>query len=214
VATIVTNDHMADEVRRWGAKVEMVQDLSLNLDPGGPAARRPGFHVVFICTYSVDEPVDEVVKAARLLPDVQFTFTGDPAYAPVVVRGSLPSNVHLSGFLPDSEYLALLRGADAVLVLTREDHTMQRGGYEAMSLEKPLITSRWPLLKEVFAKGTVHVDNTAAGIASAVRRIRAAPEPWRREMIAWKSERRGLSTAQVESLRRTCRSADTRMSAE
>jgi len=199
---------MAMEVRRWGARVEKVQDLALSLDPGGRQTRRERFHIVFVCTYSVDEPVVEVVHAAHLLPDVEFTFTGDPAYAPAGLRDGLLSNVRLAGFLPDPDYLALLRGADVVLVLTREDHTMQRGGYEAMSLEKPLITSDWPLLREVFARGTLHVDNSAAAIASAIVRIRTNPESWRREMLALKLERRGLSAAQVENLRRVCQAAE------
>src|SRR5262245_11551881 len=208
LATVVTNDHMAMEVRGWGARVELVQDIALNLDPEGRQARRGSFHVVFVCTYSVDEPLEEAAEAARLLPDVEFTWTGDPRYAPAGLRENLPANVRLAGFLPDADYLALLRGADAILVLTREDHTMQRGGYEAMSLEKPLITSDWPLLREVFARGTVHVDNTAAAIASAVARIRASPESWRREMAAQRRDRRGISSEQVENLRRVCRAAD------
>jgi glycosyltransferase involved in cell wall biosynthesis len=206
--TIVTNDHMQDIVRSWKSNVAKIQDLSLNLDPQGKASRRPGFHVVFICTFSGDEPVEEVARAGRLLADVSFTFTGDPYYAPANFRATLASNVRLTGFMPDAEYLALLRGADAILVLTLEDHTMQRGAYEAMSLEKPLITSHWPLLKRTFSRGTIHVDNTAEGIASAVRQIQADPGRWREEMVGLKRERRSVSEAQVDTLRRICRSAD------
>ena len=54
------------------------------------------------------------------------------------------------------------------MVLTTRDHTMQRGAYEAMALEKPLITSDWPLLRETFNRGTIHVDNTAAGITAGI----------------------------------------------
>jgi len=122
---------------------------------------------VFVCTYSVDEPVGAVVEAARRLPDVWFSFTGDPDYAPRGFRESLPKNIRLTGFIPDGEYVSLLRAADAILVLTRDDHTMQRGGYEAVALEKPLITSAWTLLRQVFSRGTVHVDNSPEGIAQA-----------------------------------------------
>ena len=66
-----------------------------------------------------------------------------------------------------------MRAADAVVVLTTHDHTMQRGGYEAMALERPLVTSDWQLLRETFSRGTVHVDNNstaiAEGIAAAIR---------------------------------------------
>jgi glycosyltransferase involved in cell wall biosynthesis len=205
-STIVTNEAMAAAVREWGGTVLMVQDLALELNPEGPALRRERFHVVFICTYSVDEPVKEVLEAARMLGDVDFSFTGDPSYAPRGFRGSLPDNVKLTGFIPDSEYLALLRGADAILVLTREDNTMQRGGYEAMALEKPLITSNWPLLRKVFAAGTVHVDNSAVQIAEAIRKVRMSAAEFRSGMTIQRRIRAEVTGKQVAQLRRICQS--------
>ena len=174
----------------------------MDLNPDGAARREPRFHVVFICTYSVDEPVAEVVEAARRLPNIQFSFTGDPAYLPVEIRRRLPENVRLTGFLPDEEYLALLRGADAILSLTTEDHTMQRGGYEAVALEKPLVTSDWPLLRQVFARGTVHADNSPDGIEVAIREIMSDPQRWGREMARLRRERERISAEQVGRLRR------------
>jgi glycosyltransferase involved in cell wall biosynthesis len=204
VATVVTNAPMAASVRSWGGRAEMVQDLALNLDPAGARVRRGDFHVVFICTYSVDEPVDAVVEAARRLPGVHFSFTGDPSYAPRTFRDHLPPNVHTTGFIPDTDYLALLRGADAILVLTLEDNTMQRGGYEAVSLEKPLITSHWQLLQEVFSRGTVHVDNSPEAIVKAVERIRRDPDTFMREMRSLRQSRAVVSATQVAGLRRLC----------
>ena len=82
----------------------------------------------------------------------------------------MPSNARFTGWLSDEEYAALLGAANMVVTLTTHDHTMQRGGYEAMAAEKPLITSDWPLLRKTFSRGTLHVDNTAEGIAAAIRR--------------------------------------------
>jgi glycosyltransferase involved in cell wall biosynthesis len=207
LATIVTNDHMAGIVGSWGGRAVKVQDLALPLDPGGAARPSGPFHVVFICTHSVDEPVAQVVEAARRLPDVRFSFTGDPSYAPRGFRESLPANIRLTGFIPEEDYLALLRGADTILVLTSEDHTMQRGAYEAVALEKPLITSDWPLLREVFSRGTLHVDNSAAGIAEAVRRVQSDGAAFQKEIRLLKTERRRVSMAQVRALQDLCREA-------
>lgn len=212
-ACIVTNAHMVAQVRSWGGKAVLVQDLALNLEPAGVSVRRGEFHIVFVCTYSVDEPVEAVVEAARRLPSVQFSFTGDPSFAPRRFRDSLPSNVQLTGFIPDADYLALLRGADAILVLTREDHTMQRGGYEAVSLGKPLITSDWPLLREVFSRGTVHVDNSPESIAAAVGRIKGDSGTFRKEMAALRQMRAVVSASQVGELRRLCQAPPERRSA-
>jgi glycosyltransferase involved in cell wall biosynthesis len=208
LATVVTNDHMASLVRSWGAKPLLVQDIALDLAPSGPSSRNGDFHAVFICTHSVDEPVAAVVEAARRLPQIAFSFTGDPAYAPKGFRETLPGNVRLTGFTPDAEYLALLRGADVILALTQEDHTMQRGAYEAMALEKPLVTSNWGLLRQVFSRGTVHVDNTPQAITSALETIRAHPDRFRREMAELKGERREVSAAQVATLARVCAASE------
>jgi len=207
LATIVTNRHMADQVRSWRGSVEMVQDLALDLGSVRTTSTPGNFHVVYVCTYSVDEPVEEVVEAARNLPDIRFSVTGDPSYAPRGFRESLPPNVRLTGFVPDADYLALLRGADAILALTREDHTMQRGGYEAVALEKPLITSNWPLLREVFSRGTVHVDNSRESITAAIRRIQANPAAFREEMTVLRQARVAVSASQVDNLRRICQAA-------
>src|SRR6266571_194707 len=204
LAVIVTDEHLAAEVRSWGGKVSMVQDLALELNPSGPAIRQGGFHVVHVCTYSVDEPVEAVVEAARRLPDIQFSFTGDSSYAPRGLRKSLPPNVRLTGFMPDADYLALLRGADAILVLTTEDHTMQRGGYEAVALEKPLITSDWPLLRQVFSRGTLHVDNKVEGIVWAIEKARLESGSLQRIIVELKRERARLSAVQVNRLRGLC----------
>jgi len=201
LATVVTNEHLASVVRSWGARAELVQDLALDLDPDGAMISRGGFHAVLVCTYSVDEPVAEVLEAAKLLPQVTFSFTGDPAYMSASLRQNLPANVRLTGFMPDEEYLALLRGADIVISLTKEDHTMQRGGYEAVALGKPLITSHWPLLREVFARGTVHVDNSPQAIVSAIRAIQIDPGCWRRDMARLRQERRRVSADQVQNIR-------------
>src|SRR6266571_4593843 len=74
-------------------EVEMVQDLALDLGSVRTTSTPGNFHVVYVCTYSVDEPVEEVVEAARNLPDIRFSVTGDPSYAPRGFRESLPPNV-------------------------------------------------------------------------------------------------------------------------
>jgi glycosyltransferase involved in cell wall biosynthesis len=59
-----------------------------------------------------------------------------------------------------------------VMCLTNQDHTMQRGACEALCLGKPIITSDWPVLREYFSQGTLHVDNSAEGIYQAICRMK------------------------------------------
>ena len=167
-ATIVTNGHLAQIVNSWGAQTVIIGSVPMTFPAGQAQISAHSIKIVFINTFSRDEPVEEVLNAAKNVPDICFNITGDIKRASSSLRESAPSNVHFTGWLPDPEYGNLLRAATLVMVLTTRDHTMQRGAYEAMALEKPLITSDWPLLRETFNRGTIHVDNTAAGITAGI----------------------------------------------
>ena len=63
--------------------------------------------------------------------------------------------------------------------LTTRDHTMSRGAYEAIYQGTPVIVSDWPVLRDAFPEGAIHVDNTAAQIAAAIRSVCAEPAAFR-----------------------------------
>ena len=108
----------------------------------------------------------------------------------------------LTGFLSTEMYGGLLAAADAVLVLTTLDHTMLRGAYEAIYQGTPVIVSDWPLLREAFPTGAVHVDNTADGIAEGVRLVEKFHEDFRagaRQLRAEKSARWEQTRQQILS---------------
>jgi hypothetical protein len=130
------------------------------------------------------------MAAAAALPQVQFYITGDPIRAPRALLGQQPANARFTGFLPDPAYFGLLRAVDVIMVLTTDDHTMQRGACEAVSLGVPIITSDWPILRAYFHRGTVHVDNSARGIQAGVLRAKAEHEHLQREIRALQAERR------------------------
>ncbi len=141
-----------------------------------------------VATYAPDEPLEEVVSAARSLPDVCFRITGDTNRENATIPSALPSNVELTGFLSIDEYRGLLRHSDAVMALTTRDHTMQRGACEALSVGTPIITSDWPLLVDYFRKGTVHVQNTADGIQRGISRLRDDIDRHRHDIIELRDE--------------------------
>jgi len=182
VTTIVTNDHFADLVRGWGARATIVRNFPTSYE-ADPYPMGPELNIAVVATFAPDEPLDEVVAAARSLPDVRFRVTGDTRRQGATIPSGLPANVELTGFLPLGEYYGLVRGSDAAMVLTTRDHTMQRGACEALSLGTPIITSDWPLLRDYFCKGTVHVDNTAAGIRDGVGELRDGIHRYREEIV-------------------------------
>jgi glycosyltransferase involved in cell wall biosynthesis len=173
-ANIVTNSHWAEKVQSWGGYPLVMVDPFLELPPGEPYRVNSGFNVAVVSTFAEDEPLEAVLTAAGLLPQVHFYVTGDRKKKPAAFFENAPSNMTFTGFLdPDGEYPGLLRAVDAVMVLTTRNYTLQLGGCEAVAAGKPLITSDWPYLHEVFSKGAVHVAASPESIQRGVERVQA-----------------------------------------
>jgi glycosyltransferase involved in cell wall biosynthesis len=168
LATIVTNRYLQQQVETWGAKALVIGDVPVEFPATPFEDLGSGSHVAVINTFSQDEPLDEILKAAKKLPEIEFHITGNLSHSRRELTESPPSNVRFTGWLSETDYAALLRTVDVVMCLTTHDHTMQRGAYEAMALGKPLITSDWCLLRETFNDGTIHVNNSADDIGRAI----------------------------------------------
>jgi glycosyltransferase involved in cell wall biosynthesis len=179
--TIVTNDHLARELITAGAHVTIVRDVPVRFPTGGRFTTAASFAVAVVCSFNDDEPIEQIVRAAAMLPDVTFYVTGNPKRAAQRLGRVLPDNFCLTGFIPDADYGSLIQEADVVLTLTTRDHTMLRGAYEAIYQGTPVIVSDWPLLQAAFARGAIHVDNSADAIAAAVRSVQRDPERFRTE---------------------------------
>jgi glycosyltransferase involved in cell wall biosynthesis len=194
-ALIVTTPDLARRVREWGGRPLIVHE------PPSPAARvaeRPD-GVLFVSTFAPDEPLEEVLEAARALPDVRFRITGDPRRKPDVAA---PPNVEWTGFLRGEDYWRMLGRSAVILSLTRREQAVLRSSYEAVYALRPLIASDWPHMRELFPQAT-HASNHGAGIAAAVRgvlerraELEAAAAPARELQLArWEQQLAGLRDA-------------------
>lgn len=169
--TVVTNRYLKDQLSSDGIRSFVLEDKLPEFPLGKKPKLRTGFNIVVINTFSEDEPVEEVLEAAGHLPTANFYITGSLSYANSEFIRDKPENVLYTDFLPEEEYVGLLRASECIMVLTTRDHTMLSGAYEAVSVKKPLITSNWPTLKNYFSKGTVYVNNTSADIVKAVKYV-------------------------------------------
>lgn len=168
ICTIVTNKYLKRTVDSWDAKTIVIADVPVVFPETGESNLGDGKHVVVVNTFSQDEPINEILEAATKLPSVNFHITGNIKHSRHSELAAPSKNVKYTGWVTDEEYAGLLRSANVVMCLTTNDHTMQRGGYEAMALGKPLVTSSWDVLRETFSSGTIHTDNTADHIASSI----------------------------------------------
>jgi glycosyltransferase involved in cell wall biosynthesis len=192
VTTLVTNEHLREMVADWGASTFILEDppatfperCEVNLDSCT-------FNIAVVTTASYDEPITQVLDAAMTLPDVEFHVTGNyqSSWGQAIIQKA-PANVHFTGYMPDQQFYGLLEAAQAVMSLTTEDHTIQSGASEALWLGKPIITSDWPLLREYFSQGTVHVDNSASSIRRAVTTIRDNLPAFEANILSLQEQRR------------------------
>jgi glycosyltransferase involved in cell wall biosynthesis len=202
ITTLVTNTHLADRIVAAGGHATLVPDVPIVFPSSETFTRPAGFVVAVVCSFNYDEPLHAIFDAAERLPDVHFFVTGDPRHLPSEFAARVPANVVLTGFLTTPAYGGLLVGADVVVTLTTRDHTMLRGAYEAIYQGTPVIVSDWPLLREAFAQGAVHVDNTAEDIAGAIQLMRSDIERYRaaarrlrdRKLLAWQATRKAILT--------------------
>lgn len=190
ITNIVTNSHWSEKINDWKAPVFILEDPLMNYSEKEKTfIVKPGFSLAVISSFSPDEPLEEVLKAASQLPDIHFYITGDTSNKPADFFEHLPENVIFTGFLPDSDYFALLSAVQAVMVLTTRDYTLQGGGFEALSLSKPLITSDWPYLRRLFPKGTLYVANNSDSIRDGVAAMQIKRDILKKEIETLKYEK-------------------------
>lgn len=144
------------------------------------------FNVVVICSYSKDEPINAIIKATALIPDVNFYLTGK---GDKLKNMPMTNNVKLTGYLSNTEYEKLLKTTDLIIVLTTRPETVLCGAYEAVSLEKPLITSDTQTLRKYFDKGTVYTLNKAEAIAQAILEAKNKLDKLHAEMALLRKEK-------------------------
>lgn len=148
------------------------------------------FSIAIISSFAWDEPLDKILYSAEALPDVRFYITGKKESInkkDFLMYGL--NNVILTGFLNYADYISLLYHVDVVMVLTTRDKTTLSGGYEALALVKPLITSKSVPLIRYFNKGAIFVDNTVEEIKEAIRLAQTRKEELTKEMLLLKEEK-------------------------
>lgn len=196
--TLVTNAHMAERVRAHGAQATIVPDVPIVFPRIEPFERDERFTVAVVCSFAGDEPIAAIWEAAARVPHVRFHVTGDARLLSDDLRSRVPPNLSLTGFLETARYAGLIRDVDAVLDLTTEDHTMLRGAFEALYQGVPVVVSDWPILRDAFPLGAVHVPNTPAGIAAGIERME-------RERVAFRAgaaRQRAVMLARWQDVRR------------
>lgn len=168
--TIVTNKFLMDLVNDWGGRAFVLEDKLPSLELGKKKELKGKINIVFISTFSQDEPITEFLEAIKKINDDCFFYiTGD--YKSYITKEEIKNqnNVVFTGYINELEYQSLLLSSDIVMVLTKEDNLLNCGAYEGLSLKKPLILSNTEAIKSYFKKGATYTDVHTESITSAIR---------------------------------------------
>lgn len=191
---VVTNDFLRSRCELAGVETVVLHDLIVERDPV-PS------HDYVICplSYANDEPLTELLEAARLTPEVTWVFTGTPPHS---LRQNAPENIVFTGFAEAAEFDRLLRESAGVVALTTRPHTMQRAGYEAFNAGVPQLTSDFPELRAFYGGSACYTSAAPAAIAQGARELLARRGELARRILELRPRRISEQAAALEQLRR------------
>lgn len=199
---IVTTPEHAAFIKKIGGKAIVCEDPLPEMAGCRSMEVMHGKSVFFICSYDVDEPYKIVFAAAKLLAKDGYKLYATGNYAKVGMDPHDFPSVNFLGYLPEEEYRSNLNSSSIVLDLTENENCLVCGAYEAMSAEKPLVTSNTHSLRSYFTKGTVFADHDINNIVSAVKFAYENRTVLAKEINDWKKvalERQARNAANIHA---------------
>lgn len=167
--TIVTNEFLAEVVRREGGRAHVLPDAIPALRPRDKIRLGPGGHILYVSSFDHDEPLELVIEAARIMgPDATIHISGNHHRADPDLLESAPENVRFLGFVDEQVYVDMMDSVDVVLTLTTQPHTLQCGAYEAVALGKPLVFADHDDMRRHFRRGAVVAALDPGSLATAL----------------------------------------------
>jgi glycosyltransferase involved in cell wall biosynthesis len=84
---------------------------------------------------------------------------------------SLPPNVRYAGFLEREVYESLKASADFAINITDEPYTLSHVLFEFAASSLPMISSKEPVVEELFGDSLLYADSTVEDVAEKVRQL-------------------------------------------
>jgi len=116
--------------------------------------------IIFPCSFNQDEPIENVLEAARLAPELTYILTGKTTRAKGIHNlNNAPDNVKMVGFLSEERFNSFLCHSEVVMGLTKLEGVQLSVANEAVGICKPMVLSDTKTLREIFSKGAIYVDS-------------------------------------------------------
>lgn len=165
---VVSNSEMIPDIKILNSNFVILPDKIPNV----VTSRRSNVnekYCVFVCTYAVDEPLDDVIAAANSLDGtIKIFCTGKIPKKLRYLKDNPYENIVFTDYLRQEDYYHLISSADCILALTSENGCLQCAGYEALSTEVPVVLSNTTALKAYFEDAAIYVNHEVSSIVGGV----------------------------------------------
>lgn len=200
---IVTNETHVKYVEAVGGRALVCEDPLPDIEQHASLSSEQEKKVFFICSFDIDEPYTVVFEAAEILRKEGYIFWVSGNFNRVEITPSEWPHVQFLGYVPESEFYTHLAESQVVIDLTTQDNCLVCGAYEAMALDKPLVTSKTSALQKYFTSGTIFVDHDPESIANGVRLAYNLKDELKRQIYEWKTQIVAENSRKIESIRAT-----------
>lgn len=119
-------------------------------------------------------------------------------------RLTLPPNVRYAGFLKREVYESLKASADFAINITDEPFTLSHVLFEFAASSLPVVSSRQPVVEELFGDSLLYADSTVEDVEEKIRLLCSGPTraEWAAKMRRKQEELTVLHDHEVQGLRR------------
>lgn len=165
--TIITNKGMIKYITPYNNNYfilpDKIPEFKINIDH-----EKTNKYCVYISSFSIDEPIEEVIEAAKMLGNsIKLYWTGKKSSELLKVK-QIPENIIFTGYLNYDYYYKLISNADCLLLLTTEDVCLQCGAYEGLNAGVPMVISDNTASREYFENSAIYTEITPKEISSAI----------------------------------------------
>lgn len=164
--TIVSNNNLVNKINDGGQTIIALPDKLPSIKKTTNKKKDGNINVLYLCTFSKDEPFREVLAMKNLNSNISVFISGNNKKTNIAA----PKQIMFTGFLSRPDLEKLMNAVDIIMVLTTREDCLVCGGYEAVAIKKPLILSKTDALQKYFF-GAHFTENTSDAIAQAINEV-------------------------------------------
>jgi glycosyltransferase involved in cell wall biosynthesis len=166
---IISNRELIDDILEFSTNYLILPDPIPNLRISRKHYKKEKPYCVYSNSYAEDEPFEKVIEAANKLNGVIKIFcTGRIPKKLKFLKTQPYRNIYFTDYLKDDMYADLIANAKCILALTFDESTLLCSGYEALSVNTPLVISDTRILREYFQDSVLFTKNSSDDVVKNI----------------------------------------------